>query len=433
MKLTKAMWHTDGDTVRVTMPLQKVDQENRIVSGFATLDNIDTSDDVVLASASAGAFANFRGNIRLMHQPIPAGKLVNFREESYYDTKTQKFYNGIYVDVYISKGAPDIWEMCLDGTLTGFSIGGQVTDQETQFVKDAGKAVRFIKAYTLIELSLVDSPANQLCDIFSITKSADGSTTVTGMISEVVAENVFYCPTDEIAFVTPQESKDCSACGSAAKNIGWFESDGGDKTEKVNAIVAGYVTETDEGRVNKMADETVNEVVETEEVEAAAEEVVETPAATEEVEAEVEETEEVAAEPEAEVVETEEAAEEEVAEVEKAVETPDFAKMFADLSATITQAAEASANELAEVNKKLSAVDEVAQKLDELGAKHAELAEKFSAVNEQLEGVEKRFEAVEKSTGIKKSADLGGSTGDKVEKSTKSLWNGRFLGSIDNV
>jgi hypothetical protein len=147
MKLTKAFWHTDGDTVRVTMPLQKVDQENRIVSGFATLDNIDTSDDVVLASASAGAFANFRGNIRLMHQPIPAGKLVNFREESYYDTKTQKFYNGIYVDVYVSKGAPDIWEMCLDGTLTGFSIGGQVTDQESQFVKDAGKAVRFIKAY----------------------------------------------------------------------------------------------------------------------------------------------------------------------------------------------------------------------------------------------------------------------------------------------
>jgi hypothetical protein len=52
------------------------------------------------------------------------------------------------------------------------------------------------------------------------------------MISEVVAENVFYCATDEIAF-TPEESKDCSAVGSAAKNIGWFESDGGDKTEKV--------------------------------------------------------------------------------------------------------------------------------------------------------------------------------------------------------
>jgi hypothetical protein len=255
MNIQKAQWTTDGNNVRVTMPLQKVDKENRIVSGWATLDNVDTSKDVVLASASAAAFENFRGNIRLMHQPVPAGKLVDFREDSYYDPKTQKFYEGIYVNVYISKGAPQVWEMVLDGTLTGFSIGGQITDAESKFVKDAGGVVRIIKAYDLVELSLVDSPANQLCDLVSITKAADGSTTVAGIVTEVIAENVFYCRKDEIAFTSTEQSKDCSACGSVTENIGWFEHDGTDKTEKVNALVADFTkADTVEGRENDMAD-----------------------------------------------------------------------------------------------------------------------------------------------------------------------------------
>ncbi len=33
-----------------------------------------------------------------------------------------------------------------------------------------GKTVRFIKDYALMELSIVDSPANELCNILSISK-----------------------------------------------------------------------------------------------------------------------------------------------------------------------------------------------------------------------------------------------------------------------
>jgi hypothetical protein len=47
--------------------------------------------------------------------------------------------------------------------------------------------------------------------------------------------------------------------------------------------------------------------------------------------------------------------------------------------------------------------------------------------------VEKAFDSVEKGVGIKKSGDLGGSKEDKVEKSTKSLWGGRFFGSVENI
>src|ERR1041384_3195986 len=119
-------------------------------------------------------FSRFRGNIREMHQPIAVGKMVDFREEEFYDPTTEKFYRGIFATVYVSKGAQDTWEKVLDGTLTGFSIGGNIVDAETQWNKDAETNVRFIKDYELIELSLVDNPANQLANVLDRKSTADG-------------------------------------------------------------------------------------------------------------------------------------------------------------------------------------------------------------------------------------------------------------------
>jgi hypothetical protein len=444
MNIEKAFWSTDGNTVRVTMPLQKVDHENRIVSGWATLDNVDTSKDIVLASASAAAFEGFRGNIRLMHQPVPAGKLVNFREDSYYDPQTQKFYEGIYVDVYVSKGAPQVWEMVLDGTLTGFSIGGQITDAENKFLKDVGGTVRVIKAYDLIELSLVDSPANQLCDVVSITKAADGTTSVAGMVTQVVAENVFWCGSDKIAFTSQDEAKDCTACGGTTENIGWFESDGGDKTEKVNALVAEFTkAESVEGRVNKMAED----VTLSEEVVA---EVQDEPTELE-VDGEGPDTEsgaplgdDTAVEAEVAEIEVDEAAgeiavdkaagaddEEESDDVQKAAsdddaedaldgggdedeedESDDVKKMFADLAEEIRKAiadnSDATEAQLTKVNDRLAAFEAVANKIDELAAKQNELTEKFNSVTSKVESVEKTFDSVEKTLVLRSPATLAG-------------------------
>src|SRR5690349_22805924 len=156
MDLRKSHWEADANRVSLAMPISKIDKENRLVSGFATLDNVDTSKDVVTAEASKGAFERFRGNIREMHQPIAAGRLVDFKEEEFFHDG--EFYRGIYATAYISKGAQDTWEKVLDGTLSGFSIGGNIVEQETKFVKDAGpngETIRYIEKYDLIELSLV--------------------------------------------------------------------------------------------------------------------------------------------------------------------------------------------------------------------------------------------------------------------------------------
>ena len=76
MKIEKAQWTTDAKHVRLSMPLTKVDEQRRTVTGFASLDNIDSHDDIVVADASVRAFTRFRGNIREMHQPIEVTDVV---------------------------------------------------------------------------------------------------------------------------------------------------------------------------------------------------------------------------------------------------------------------------------------------------------------------------------------------------------------------
>jgi hypothetical protein len=185
------------------VPFTKVNREKRTVSGFATLDNLDQTGDVVTAEASLKAFESFRGNIREMHGSNAVGKMVSFKPETFYDPTTKEFYNGVYVDAYISKGAQDTWEKILDGTLAGFSIGGKIVDSENEVNKSNGKTVRFIKEYALMELSVVDSPANELCNILSVQKM-NGQLVFKGMATEIVAENIFYCADSDSVFVSTE-------------------------------------------------------------------------------------------------------------------------------------------------------------------------------------------------------------------------------------
>ena len=215
------------------MPIAKVDKERRIVSGFATLDNLDRQGDVVPAEASVKAFEAFRGNIREMHQPKAVGKVVSFKEDKYFDSESKKFYNGIYVSAYVSKGAQDTWEKVLDGTLTGFSIGGEIHDSEKVYDEKLDKAYQVIKEYSLSELSLVDNPANQFANVLSIEKG-----NVTGYLSKTFTENVFWCKNDDIVRMSEDSSTTCPQCNKTMNNIGFVESNDEDKASMVKAIVS---------------------------------------------------------------------------------------------------------------------------------------------------------------------------------------------------
>jgi hypothetical protein len=435
MEMIKAQWASEGDNIRLSMPLTKVDKENRLVSGWASLDNADTQGDIVLAEASQKAFSRFRGNIREMHQPIAVGKMVNFREDSYYDAVSGQIYNGIYATVYVSKGAQDTWEKVLDGTLQGFSIGGSIIDAETQFVKDAGKSIRFVKDYDLVELSLVDSPANQLANIFSITKAADGSNVMKGMVAETTSETVFYCSADQIAKTSEEETVSCGNCGKTMENIGWFEYEASDdKATKMAEVVRSYnsahdakqeIPATNEGGVNVAEENKKDEVEAGSPVPAVVEAGEEGKAETE-----VDSSNENAA---VETADNAEVTEEAPADVAKAadvseveVEEPDFVKMFNDLKETvIATISKSNDNVKEEVTKTSTLVD---TKFGELAAKHDELTQKFDGVKAELDALANRVEGVESDTAVKKSGDLGGSTGETLSKSKESSWGGHFLG-----
>ena len=449
MNIEKSNWSSDGENLHLSVPFTKVNRENRTVSGFATLDNVDQTGDVVTAEASMKAFENFRGNLREMHQSIAVGKVVSFKPETYYDQKSNNFYNGVYVTSYISKGAQDTWEKVLDGTLSGFSIGGKIKESDNEVNKATGEAVRFIKDYDLVELSIVDSPANELCNIFSIEK-VNGQMVYKGIATEVVTENIFYCEESDSVFMSTEKTFESPVSGKPATLIGWVESSDMNKSKEINRILASFkksrlpLPETQIAKQanveggNKMSDKNIDTVAEAPVaeavvVEAPVAEAVAAPAADESNVNLFDKSLEVAA------IATEDTSADNVEKAAEAVEVmvdePDFAKMLGDLkgffSETLAKATEASAAQVTDIKTSVEAFSKnVDARILELAEKHSALSDAVSEIKGTIEGVQKQVDAVEGDTAIKKSSDLGGS---EVFTKSKSKWSGAFLGSVNEI
>jgi hypothetical protein len=435
MNIEKSYWSSNGDSINLSVPFTKVNREKRTVSGFATLDNVDQTGDVVTSDASIKAFESFRGNIREMHTPLAVGKMLSFKPETFYDPISKSFYSGIYVDVYVSKGAQDTWEKVLDGTLTGFSIGGKITDSDNEVNKSDGTSVRFIKAYDLVELSIVDSPANELCNVLSIQKS-NGKLIFKGIATEVVAENIFYCEDSDSVFMSTESSYTSPVTGKPATLIGWVESNDVNKAKEIDKILDLHkksrlsLPETQtiakqanvEGG-NEVSENTENTVVENAIVE-------ETPAAAEAV---------VVEKTVAEAAVTEDAPAESLEKAadvsEVMVDEPDFAKMLGDLkgffSDTLAKATEANAAQVLDIKGTVEAFSKnVDARISELAEKSVALSAAVEEIKGTINNVEKRVDAVESDTAFKKSSDLGGSQEVVINK---SKWNGSFLGSVNEL
>jgi hypothetical protein len=430
MKVRKSAMTVNGNSVHMSMPFAKIDEAQRLVSGYATLDNIDTQGDVVLAEASKKAFSRARGNIREMHQPIAVGKMVDFQEDEFFDADSNKIYRGIFVTARVSEGAEDTWKKVLDGTLTGFSIGGEVNDSSNDFNKDAGKTVRYIKDYDLTELSLVDNPANQLANVLSIQKSA-GTITLSGMAAETLIENVFICKNDDTVIVKDTDEHECPLCGTKMENAGWFEAGTGSRTEKVADIVNKFMTppavteevapSISEGGAEEMSKNN-NPVPEAKET--SVPNPSETDAAGEKIETEAEATveDEQAAAGVQEVEETD--TEEPQAETPEEVhdEEDEISKKIDDLHDAVKKTVNDSKEEtLAKVAELETKIDEALTKASELEEKFAEFGPKLEAMKARTAELEKKFDKVNSADAFRKSADV--STVESTQKE-ESFWGG---------
>ena len=400
MMIKSATWNLGGDTIAMSMDICKVDQEQRLVHGWATLNNLDSQGDVVTKEASQSAFSRFRGNIREMHEKIAAGRMVSYRPQTL-KTDDGNTYEGIFVSAYISKGAEPTWQKVLDGTLSMFSIKGPIKKHRVVHDGITGKSYREIQDYDLEELSLVDSGGNQFADVVLIQK--DGA----GMYNDIIIENVFLCEEDRIAETSQEETLKCQN-GHEMKNIGWVEA-GSSKMEKVMDYVDEYFKKT-EGGVEEMAEKTVEKAVDVDE--AGTEEVVEVVAEEvsmgEEVTDEgVNEAEETEGAPEAAEVDLEKFAEEFLVKV-----TDGIAAGIAEVITSLTE--------------KFTALEEtVAKRLDEADAKVTETEKSVTEVKESLSEVSKSVDELEEETALKKSGDLGGSSEPVVKKT--GVWQGSIL------
>ena len=436
MDMFKAHWTTQGENVRLSMPFSKVDTERRIVSGFATLDNLDKQADIVTTDASIKAFKSFRGNIREMHQPSAVGKMVSFKEDKYFDPEAKKFYSGVFVSAYISKGAQDAWEKVLDGTYTGFSIGGKMNKWDDGYDEKMDTQIRIIKDYDLVELSLVDNPANQFANIVSIEKNTDGTSTLTGSATDVVIENIFWDSESGLVLVSESEFELSPRTGNPMQNIGFVEKNDNEKNDLIKFLVDS-AKGINTSKINKEAspmNETTEIVEETlEKSDSAVEETQVAPEADAEVAKADKEKSEYASEgmkeeededdekmkskksestEEAEVLKSDDVIGEAVTEIKNTLTSA-----FSDLSATVKSLHE----QVVELSKSLNSVQ------TEMGSVKNEVQNAKGAFDE----FGKRVDAVEQDTAFRKSGDLGEIVQYQPEQVEKSLWGGRFLKTAD--
>jgi len=435
--ISKAHWNTDGNNLRLSMPLTKVDKERRVVSGFASLDNVDKQDDIVTAEASMDAFAKFRGNIREMHQPLAVGKMVSFKADKYFDPDSKKFYNGVFVSAYVSKGAQDTWEKVLDGTLTGFSIGGRMNKWDDGFDEKSDKAIRIIKQYDLIELSLVDSPANQFANIVSVEK-VDGVDVIKG--DETVLENVFYDKESGLVMVSENESELSPTTGEQMANIGFVEKTDNEKTDMIKFLVDS-AKGINTSKINKEVQPMTKSKTQVEKTDVI-EDVVVAPEAVVEVTEEIAKAEEVEA---TEVAKTDDVVAEEIVKAEDAeavktvveavVEVSKSEEVIADAVTEMKNTLESAFSDLVSTVKSLQAEVELLKSskvdIDTVKDSFEAVAKDIAAVSGEFNEFGKRVDAVEAETAFRKSGDIGDILQSQPEMVEKSLWGGSFLKTAD--
>lgn len=133
------------------LPLSKIDKDKRTVSGYASTPAIDLDGEIVSLKAVKAALPGYWAwrNIREMHTTSAVG----VAKEANVDDK------GLFLTAKIVDD--DAWNKCIEGVYKGFSIGG----------KKLAKTGNTITEIELIEVSVVDRPANPECR-FEVQKSA---------------------------------------------------------------------------------------------------------------------------------------------------------------------------------------------------------------------------------------------------------------------
>lgn len=138
--------------INISMDIQKFDDEERMVWGYASTEKLDCQGEIVSADAMKSAWNEYMkfGNIREMHTNSAVGVVKE------YDFKD----DGVFIGVKVVDDTA--WAKVKEGVYKGFSIGGAIVE----------KVGKVIKSLILSEISLVDRPANPGA-VITVFKMAD--------------------------------------------------------------------------------------------------------------------------------------------------------------------------------------------------------------------------------------------------------------------
>jgi hypothetical protein len=283
--------------------------------------------------------------------------------------------------------------------------------------------IRIIKDYDLVELSLVDNPANQFASILSVQK-VDGVDTITGDAVNIEIENVFWDKDSGLVTITEGESAVSPVSGIPMQNIGFVEKSDTDKVDMIKFLVdsAKGINVAKMTQEDNMTEQNLNDVPATEEVveDVAVEEIA--PEADAVVEAPAEDGVEKAAKPDdaeeaaegsMDATESSQDEEEEDKEAKKSEEITDLKNSITSAFSEILEVVKAQAAEIAELKK--------SQELT--NAKIADAENDFTNLGKSLS-------ALEADTAFRKSGDLGEIVQEPAMVE-KSVWGGRFLTTSD--
>lgn len=124
-----------------------------IIEGLAATTDFDFQDDVISQKAIDESAKDLLMNSTVLYNhdmKTPIGKVL--------DSKAQK--GGLWVKVFISKTAPEIWLQIKEGVINKFSIRGKIEEAKKKWIEKLERWVQVILKMQLVEVSLVTVPAN---------------------------------------------------------------------------------------------------------------------------------------------------------------------------------------------------------------------------------------------------------------------------------
>jgi cation transport regulator ChaB/phage head maturation protease len=159
---------------------QKMDEEKRMVYGYATNDMLDSQGEITELEATAKAVEDYSKwrNIRVMHKPDPVGTapIIEMRKA------------GLWIGAEIIDD--DAWNKVKKGVYKGFSIGGRKIKVAQEFSESLKKNITRIKEYLLTEISLVDRPANPSATFSFIKREVNEMVDSVVPVEEPIAKEV---------------------------------------------------------------------------------------------------------------------------------------------------------------------------------------------------------------------------------------------------